>query len=351
MTRPHLSAVRHPQRPHLRGGPRDGGQTTATTSSSSACTAWANPCMRSSRLAARDALPHLCAGGPHIATCWPIWCAGACWRTAPTRASSTRSSTRTSRRGRRRRPVRAGAGQPPSKTPAHPPPRDLFAAGARRTPRASTWTEPASWNSSRRATASPAHWRAGPVWPDRVRGGAAERCVRPADRRPSAGARGHRGQSPRRLDAAQGGARQWSATPVAERAAVLRRAADLYEEHFGEIFAIAAREAGKTLLDAWRAARGGRLPALLRRMRPSVWARSPQGARRLRLHQPWNFPLAIFTGQIAAALAAGNGVLAKPAEQTPIIATIAGGLLPRGRRARQRSQLAAGATARRSAGP
>ena len=52
-------------------------------------------------------------------------------------------------------------------------------------------------------------------------------------------------------------------------------------------------------------------------------------ARHLRLHQPWNFPLAIFSGQIAAALAAGNAVLAKPAEQTPLIATLAVDLLHR----------------------
>jgi RHH-type transcriptional regulator, proline utilization regulon repressor / proline dehydrogenase / delta 1-pyrroline-5-carboxylate dehydrogenase len=42
--------------------------------------------------------------------------------------------------------------------------------------------------------------------------------------------------------------------------------------------------------------------------------------RRVRLHQPWNFPLAIFLGQVAAALAAGNAVVAKPAEQTPLVA-------------------------------
>ena len=62
-------------------------------------------------------------------------------------------------------------------------------------------------------------------------------------------------------------------------------------------------------------------------------ARTPAGrtgpARAGRLHHPWNFPLAIFTGQVAAALAAGNTVLAKPAEQTPLIAAQAVRVLPK----------------------
>ncbi|WP_134679820.1 bifunctional proline dehydrogenase/L-glutamate gamma-semialdehyde dehydrogenase PutA [Paracoccus ravus] len=119
-------------------------------------------------------------------------------------------------------------------------------------------------------------------------------------------------------------ARDWDAAP-AERAAVLRRAADLYEANFGPIFAALAREAGKTLPDAvgelreavdflrYYAAEGERD------------ARAPRG--RIVAISPWNFPLAIFTGQIAAALMAGNAVLAKPAEQTPVIAAIAVRLL------------------------
>lgn len=119
-------------------------------------------------------------------------------------------------------------------------------------------------------------------------------------------------------------ARVWDASP-AERAAVLRRAADLYEANFGPIFAALAREAGKTLPDAvgelreavdflrYYAAEGERS------------TRPPRGV--IVAISPWNFPLAIFTGQIAAALMAGNAVLAKPAEQTPLIAAIAVRLL------------------------
>ena len=122
------------------------------------------------------------------------------------------------------------------------------------------------------------------------------------------------------LDAAQ----PWSATP-AERAAVLNRAADLYEENFGVIFALLAREAGKTMLDAV-----GELREAVDFLRYYAvqTAQLCHPARGIfTCISPWNFPLAIFTGQIAGALAAGNGVLAKPAEQTPLIAALAVGLL------------------------
>lgn len=117
----------------------------------------------------------------------------------------------------------------------------------------------------------------------------------------------------------------WQADP-ADRAAMLRRAADLYERDFGPLFACLAREAGKTLPDAvgelreavdflrFYADEAERLPA-----------RAPLGV--VTAISPWNFPLAIFTGQISAALAAGNAVLAKPAEQTPLVAAMAVRLL------------------------
>ncbi|MCB2128400.1 MAG: bifunctional proline dehydrogenase/L-glutamate gamma-semialdehyde dehydrogenase PutA [Rhodobacteraceae bacterium] len=121
-----------------------------------------------------------------------------------------------------------------------------------------------------------------------------------------------------------GAARPWSA-PAAERAAILNRAADLYEENFGAIFALLAREAGKSLADA------------VAELREAVDFLRYYAARGLELRQPplgvftcispWNFPLAIFTGQISAALAAGNAVLAKPAEQTPLIAAYAVALM------------------------
>ena len=89
---------------------------------------------------------------------------------------------------------------------------------------------------------------------------------------------------------------------------------------------LAVREAGKTLPNAHgRGPRSGRLLPLLRGAQSAAEFdnRTHKGARPGRLHRPWNFPLAIFTGEVAAALAAGNPVLAKPAEQTPLIAAAA----------------------------
>ncbi|WP_108837314.1 bifunctional proline dehydrogenase/L-glutamate gamma-semialdehyde dehydrogenase PutA [Tateyamaria sp. Alg231-49] len=107
----------------------------------------------------------------------------------------------------------------------------------------------------------------------------------------------------------------WAAT-APERARILNAAADLYEERFGEIFALLAREAGKTLMDAVAELREA--VDFLRYYATQANREAPAGT--FVCISPWNFPLAIFTGQIAAALAAGNAVLAKPAEQTPLIA-------------------------------
>ncbi|MCT4611010.1 MAG: bifunctional proline dehydrogenase/L-glutamate gamma-semialdehyde dehydrogenase PutA [Pelagimonas sp.] len=103
---------------------------------------------------------------------------------------------------------------------------------------------------------------------------------------------------------------------ASERAQILNRAADLYEEHFGELFALLHREAGKTLLDAVAELREA--VDFLRYYAARADGPAPVGV--FTCISPWNFPLAIFTGQISAALAAGNAVLAKPAEQTPLIA-------------------------------
>ena len=127
----------------------------------------------------------------------------------------------------------------------------------------------------------------------------------------------------------------WDATPAGERAACLRRAADLLEARRGQFLSLLVREAGKTLPDAvaelreavdfcrYYAARSRELFAAPEQMP------GPTGERNtLSLHgrgvfvciSPWNFPLAIFTGQMTAALAAGNAVVAKPAPATPLVA-------------------------------
>ncbi|MCA0043191.1 bifunctional proline dehydrogenase/L-glutamate gamma-semialdehyde dehydrogenase PutA [Celeribacter litoreus] len=109
----------------------------------------------------------------------------------------------------------------------------------------------------------------------------------------------------------------WSASP-AERAAVLRRAADLYEANAPEIFSLLAREAGKNWPDAIGEVREAVDFLRYYAGEGEVDPRDPRGV--ITAISPWNFPLAIFTGQISAALIAGNAVLAKPAETTPLIA-------------------------------
>jgi RHH-type proline utilization regulon transcriptional repressor/proline dehydrogenase/delta 1-pyrroline-5-carboxylate dehydrogenase len=116
---------------------------------------------------------------------------------------------------------------------------------------------------------------------------------------------------------------QWAATPVTERAKILRAIADSYEAHAGEFFALAAREAGKTLADAVAEVREA-VDFLRYYAAEAPSAEAGTQARGVIVCiSPWNFPLAIFTGQVAAALVSGNAVIAKPAEQTPLIAHLA----------------------------
>ncbi|WP_298492836.1 bifunctional proline dehydrogenase/L-glutamate gamma-semialdehyde dehydrogenase PutA [uncultured Maritimibacter sp.] len=124
-------------------------------------------------------------------------------------------------------------------------------------------------------------------------------------------------------EAALAAANPWGADH-AERSAVLLRAADLYEENFGPVFAVLAREAGKTLADAV-----GELREAVDFLRYYAGQPEPAGGPlgTVAAISPWNFPLAIFTGQIAAALVTGNAVIAKPAEQTPLVAAMAVRLL------------------------
>jgi RHH-type proline utilization regulon transcriptional repressor/proline dehydrogenase/delta 1-pyrroline-5-carboxylate dehydrogenase len=128
-----------------------------------------------------------------------------------------------------------------------------------------------------------------------------------------------------------------------ERCNCLLRAADLFERHGPELLALCVREGGKTLVDAVSELREAvdflRFYAAEARTRAGRRVLpGPTGERNLLgLHgrgvfvtiSPWNFPLAIFTGQIAAALVVGNAVVAKPAPQTPLIAAKAVALLHR----------------------
>jgi len=145
------------------------------------------------------------------------------------------------------------------------------------------------------------------------------------------------------MQAAQAGFPAWNATPVTSRAAVIERAADLFEAERGRFIALLQNEGGKTLDDCVSEIRETvdycrYYAAQARRTLAAQPMPGPTGeSNELRYRgrgafvciSPWNFPLAIFTGQVVAALAAGNAVVAKPAEQTPVIAGEAVRLLHR----------------------
>jgi len=127
---------------------------------------------------------------------------------------------------------------------------------------------------------------------------------------------------------------RWNATPVDERAAILERTADKLEEHMPELMALCTREAGKLLQDGIDEVREAvdfcRFYAMQARQRfATITLPGPTGeSNELYLQgrgvfaciSPWNFPLAIFLGQVSAALVCGNTVVAKPAEQTSLVA-------------------------------
>ena len=136
---------------------------------------------------------------------------------------------------------------------------------------------------------------------------------------------------------------EWSAVAASDRAACLERAADLFETERATLCALAVREAGKTLANAiaevreavdfcryyatqTRAQKWGQTPIRPRRnavaasQRDEMVSDPTSAIGPVVAISPWNFPLAIFVGQVSAALAAGNPVLAKPAEQTPLLA-------------------------------
>ena len=147
------------------------------------------------------------------------------------------------------------------------------------------------------------------------------------------------------LEAAQAGAARWAALSVEERARRLRRVADLYEAHAAELFALAAREAGKTWPDCVAELREACDFARFYAGEGLRAFGSGQGAPRgvIACISPWNFPLAIFSGQVLGALAAGNAVVAKPAEQTPLIAARAVALMHEAGIPRDAAQLLPGA--------
>jgi RHH-type proline utilization regulon transcriptional repressor/proline dehydrogenase/delta 1-pyrroline-5-carboxylate dehydrogenase len=189
----------------------------------------------------------------------------------------------------------------------------------------------AMWEADERA------WDAGPIIGGEERSSGRREAMSPADHTRHVGhvAEASEADVQRALAIASGAAATWAATPVEERARCLDSAADLMEANMPALITLAVREAGKTINDAVAEVREAadfcRYYARRARRdldRPLVLPVSVGGVDRVELVgggvfgciSPWNFPLAIFTGQITAALAAGNAVVAKPAEQTPLMA-------------------------------
>jgi RHH-type proline utilization regulon transcriptional repressor/proline dehydrogenase/delta 1-pyrroline-5-carboxylate dehydrogenase len=195
-------------------------------------------------------------------------------------------------------------------------------------------------------SAAERNWRTAPIIGGYPTGGEGEAVHNPADLRQTVGRVVN--ATAKDVDTAISRAARafpdWAATPARERAACLDRAADMLEAERGAVLALCIREAGKTVMDALAELREAvdfcRYYAARCREdfgKPTLMP-GPTGERnQLALHgrgvfaciSPWNFPLAIFMGQVTAALAAGNCVIAKPAEQTPLIAGLAVAILHR----------------------
>jgi len=145
--------------------------------------------------------------------------------------------------------------------------------------------------------------------------------LNPADHRDIVGAVTEASPDHARAAAIRAAQSLWGDSPVADRAAALERAADAMQARMPILLGLIVREAGKSLPNAIAEVR----EAIDFLRYYAAQARATFGREQTPLGpivciSPWNFPLAIFTGQVAAALAAGNPALAKPAEETPLIA-------------------------------
>ena len=249
-----------------------------------------------------------------IAIFWPTSCDG-CLKTARTRASSTRSWTRPC----------------PPKSWRPDPFEQVKTTPNHRISKGPDLYLPARINAkgfdlgnalvldavqSARADFAAHQWSAAPLLAGTAKGAAPKPVLNPADHADQSGTVANATAAD--VETAFATAKPWSA-PLDTRRAVLNRASDLLEARHAEIFALLAREAGKTLLDGVAELREA--VDFLRYY--ASQATDEPAAGTFTCISPWNFPLAIFCGQVSAALAAGNAVLAKPAEQTPLIAHLA----------------------------
>ncbi len=229
--------------------------------------------------------------------------------------------------------------------PLIPVPGNLYGE-ERRNARGLDLTDPVALKPLAEAMAEAAreHWTAAPILGGTARDGGAHPVFDPADNRRQVGmvAEANDDQVDEALARASKAAPGWDATPAEERARCLEAMADLMERHMPRLMALCVREGGKTIPDAVAEVREAvdfcRYYAARARAdfaRPLELPGPTGESNQLAFHgrgtfvciSPWNFPLAIFTGQVTAALAAGNAVIAKPAEQTPLIAAQAVRLL------------------------
>jgi len=196
---------------------------------------------------------------------------------------------------------------------------------------------------SQKINAAVKPWKAQPLVPGANAFGGSVKVSNPADRREAVGE--YLAASEANVQAALANAvkaqRGWDTLPAASRAIILEKAADLLEARTPEFMAMCVKEAGKSLSASVAEVREAvdflRYYALqARALFAPVTLPGPTGeSNQLTLHgrgvfvciSPWNFPLAIYLGQVAAALAAGNSVIAKPAEQTTLVAFAATKLL------------------------
>ncbi|HST28733.1 MAG TPA: bifunctional proline dehydrogenase/L-glutamate gamma-semialdehyde dehydrogenase PutA [Rudaea sp.] len=186
------------------------------------------------------------------------------------------------------------------------------------------------------AQVSTKNWAAAPLVPGAKSGETLQDVTNPADRRQKIGTKQQADQATieRALANAHAAQPDWDALPAASRASILENAADLLEARRAQFIALCVREAGKTLAAAVSEVREAAdmcryYAAMARKLmgKPDALTGPTGESNQLSLHgrgvfvciSPWNFPLAIFTGQVAAALAAGNAVIAKPADQTVLI--------------------------------
>jgi RHH-type proline utilization regulon transcriptional repressor/proline dehydrogenase/delta 1-pyrroline-5-carboxylate dehydrogenase len=208
---------------------------------------------------------------------------------------------------------------------AIPLPRDLYGAGRLNSSGIDLANEAelASLTHVFRGAAT-AQWSAPPLLAQNTEDGGIHPVRNPANGADVVGLT--RACSPAEVDAALAhasqGAAAWAATPPAQRAQMLQRAADLLEVDMPRLMSLLIREAGKTAANAIAEVREAVdfLRYYSAQIRDQFDNDSHVALGPVVCISPWNFPLAIFVGQVSAALAAGNTVIAKPAEQTPLVA-------------------------------